>query len=165
MKIHLLHKEQFIERPLQDVFSFFERPENLAQITPAWLGFRIVTPAPILMKMHTIIEYGVNVMGARIRWKSLISEYEPPWKFVDEQLKGPYTFWRHTHGFTEVNGGTLVSDDVQYVVPLGVLGAIAQRIVVHRQLESIFAYRAEMIDTIFRGGEFPGSELSGIELN
>jgi ligand-binding SRPBCC domain-containing protein len=160
MTLYTLHKKQFIQRPLLDVFSFFERPENLATITPSWLGFRLLTRSPVLMKKDAVIEHSVRVMGVRVRWKSLIREYEPPFRFVDVQLKGPYAFWHHTHVFTEVNGGTLISDEIQYAMPLGVIGKIVQRVAVKRQLDDIFAFRAEMIKRIFGGEEFLGGELS-----
>jgi ligand-binding SRPBCC domain-containing protein len=149
MKIYQLQKEQLVERPLAEVFSFFERPENLASITPPSLGFRIVTPPPILMKEGAVFEYIVRVMGIQMRWKSLISEYKPPFRFVDEQVKGPYTFWHHTHTFTEVDGGTLIGDEVRYAMPFGIIGRLAQRLAVSRQLEDIFSHRSRVMCTMF----------------
>ena len=160
MRIHTLHKEQFIRRSLQEVFSFFEKPENLARITPPWLGFRIITPSPVPMHKGIIIEYSIRVMGRRMRWKSLISEYEPPVRFVDEQASGPYAFWSHTHTFITVDGGTLVTDNVRYALPLGVLGSVVHSLVVRRQLEHIFSYRAGVIEEIFGKGEFVGDQVS-----
>lgn len=160
MRIHTLHKEQFICRPLTEVFSFFEEPENLARITPPWLGFRIITPSPISMCKGTTIEYSIRVMGMRVTWKSLISEYEPPLRFVDEQVAGPYAFWYHTHTFVAVDGGTLVTDDVRYALPFGLLGSVVQRLVVRRQLENIFSYRAGVIEEILGEGGFIGDQLS-----
>jgi len=158
MKIYQLQKEQFVGRPLAEVFSFFERPENLAAITPPSMGFRIVTPPPILMKEGAVFEYSVRVMGIQMRWRSLISEYKPPFRFVDEQVKGPYTFWHHKHTFSEVEGGTLISDEVRYAMPFGLLGMIARRLTVKRQLEQIFAHRSQVIDTLF--GSWEPVELS-----
>lgn len=149
MKIFRLHKEQFVRRPLAEVFSFFERPENLAAITPPSMGFRIVTPPPILMKEGAVFEYSVRVMGIRMRWKSLISEYKPPFRFIDEQVKGPYTLWHHTHTFTEVHGGTLIGDEVRYAMPFGIVGRVAQRLAVSRQLEDIFSHRSQVMCTMF----------------
>jgi ligand-binding SRPBCC domain-containing protein len=160
MRIHKLHKEQFIRRPLAEVFSFFEKPENLARITPPWLGFRIITPSPIFMRKGTTIEYSIRVMGPRMTWKSMISEYAPPVRFVDEQVAGPYAFWYHTHTFIALDGGTLVTDDVRYALPLGVLGSVVHRLAVRRQLESIFSYRAGVIEEILGEGEFIGDQLS-----
>ena len=153
MKFYKLRKEQFVRRPLAEVFSFFEKPENLSKITPPSLGFRIVTPLPIVMKERAVFEYTVRVMGIRIRWKSLISDYYPPFGFVDQQVKGPYTFWHHTHTFSEVEGGTLISDEVRYALPFGILGVIARHLMVKHQLEQIFAHRSQVIDTLFGSQE------------
>ena len=150
MKTFSLKKQQFVPRPLREVFLFFETPENLAVITPPWLGFRILTPSPIRMKGGTVIEYSVRVMGIRIRWKSHISMYEPPHAFVDEQLKGPYTFWQHTHRFVEIDGGTLLADEIHYSMPFGILGQIVNRLIVYNQLQRIFNYRAQKIERMFR---------------
>lgn len=149
MKIYQLQKEQLVERPLAEVFSFFERPENLASITPPSLGFRIVTPLPIVMKEGAVFEYSVRVMGIRMRWKSLISEYNPPFRFIDEQVTGPYTFWHHIHTFTEVDGGTLIGDEVCYAMPFGIIGRLVQRLAVSRQLEDIFSHRSQVMCTMF----------------
>ena len=149
MKIYTFGREQYIQRPIEEVFSFFERPENLARITPPWLGFRIVTPTSIMMKLGAEFGYTISVMGIRMQWKSLISEYEPPFRFVDEQSSGPYAFWHHVHTFKQVDNGTLVGDEVRYAMPLGVLGTMAQRLAVKRQLESIFSYRSKVIGEMF----------------
>jgi ligand-binding SRPBCC domain-containing protein len=149
MKVYTLKKEQIVPRPLDEVFAFFERPENLARITPPWLGFRILTPSPIVMERGAKFEYTVRVMGIRVGWKSLISDYQPPHRFVDEQTKGPYVYWHHTHTFLQVDGGTLIGDEVRYAMPFGIIGTLAGRLAVRRQLEEIFSYRAQVIHAMF----------------
>ena len=156
MKIHTLYKMQIVNRPLAEVFSFFQNPENLALITPPWLGFSILTPLPVVMKEGAVFEYSVRVMGLRTRWASLICDYQPPGTFVDEQLKGPYRYWRHTHTFAEVEGGTRITDEIRYAMPFGILGEIVQRLMVKRQLETIFAYRAQVIAEMFEEQEVFG---------
>lgn len=150
MKVYHLHTEQIVARPLTAVFAFFERPENLARITPASLGFVILTPTPIEMKAGALIDYTIKVMGMRIRWKTLISSYDPPNKFVDEQLKGPYRLWHHTHTFESTNGGTKITDDVRYALPFGVLGRFAHALFVRHDLEKIFKHREKIISELFR---------------
>lgn len=149
MRIFQLRREQIIPQPLVHVFAFFERPENLARITPPWLDFRILTPSPILMKRGTTIEYSIRVLGVKARWTSRITMYEPPHAFVDEQIEGPYSFWHHTHRFLEDASGTKVIDDVRYALPLGVLGVFVHRLMVKRQLEAIFTYRASVLAQLF----------------
>ena len=153
MRVFTLTKEQRIERPVNEVFAFFERPENLATITPPELGFRILTPTPIEMKPGTLIDYSVRILGVRTHWRTLICDYQPPHRFVDSQLKGPYTFWHHTHTFEEVDGGTIIRDEVRYVLPFGWLGRLMNRLVVRRQLRGIFEFRARVIGDHFAGAE------------
>ncbi len=131
------------------MFEFFSRPENLALITPPALGFHILTPSPIDMRKDTVIDYTVKVMGVRIKWQSLITEYEPPHMFVDEQSKGPYKVWRHKHTLSEVADGTKITDEVLYALPFGLLGQLAQRLFVRSQLEYIFNYRTRVIRDLF----------------
>ena len=150
MKLYSFHREQLIDRPRTEVFKFFERPENLSIITPPELGFVILTPSPIEMHSGTMIDYSVRILGIRRHWTTLITDYRPPEMFVDVQLKGPYTFWHHTHKFVEKDSGTLIIDDVRYVMPLGPLGGLIRQIVVKRQLEKIFTFRAGVIEKYFR---------------
>ena len=145
MKVFTLTTEQRIERPLTEVFAFFERPENLATITPPELGFEILTPTPIEMKLGALIDYSVRILGVRLHWRTIICDYQPPYRFVDSQLKGPYTFWYHTHTFEEVDGGTMIRDEVRYVVPFGWVGRLMNRLVIRRRLQGIFAFRARVI--------------------
>jgi len=155
MTIHILRREQFIAAPVSDVFGFFSRPENLSKLTPPELGFVILTPPPVEMKAGALIDYTIRVFGMRVRWTTLITAYDPGRSFVDEQLKGPYSFWHHSHRFEEAPGGTLVTDEVRYALPFGPLGRLGHALVVKRQLASIFAYRAKVIGAIF--GEAQGA--------
>lgn len=152
MKTYILQREMIVRRPVQEVFEFFSRPENLVRITPPWLGFRILTPSPVVMKPGALIEYTIQVLGVRWRWQTVISAYRPPCMFVDEQLRGPYALWRHTHTFTETDGGTLIRDSVEYGMPFGLPGRLVRFLSVRRKLDTIFAYRAEVIAGIFKNG-------------
>jgi ligand-binding SRPBCC domain-containing protein len=142
-----------VPRPREEVFAFFEKPENLAMITPPSIAFRIITPTPVIMQVGALIDYTVRIMGMRRHWRTYIAEYQPPGKFVDVQLKGPYTFWHHTHRFIEHNGSTTLVDEVKYIVPLGILGRIVHSLLIRRQLESIFSYRAVVIRRLFGRAE------------
>lgn len=149
MKVYTLKKEQFVGRSRKDVFAFFERPENLTRLTPGSLGFNILTPSPIVMKEGALIDYTIRLLFFHVHWRTLISTHEPPHRFVDEQLRGPYLFWHHTHTFEEKEGGTLISDEVRYVLPFGFLGRIAHKLLIKKQLDNIFAFRADIIKNIF----------------
>ena len=151
MTIHTLKREQFISAPVADVFAFFSRPENLATLTPADLGLVIHTPLPIEMMTGTQIEYTIRVFGLPVRWTTLITAFDQGRSFIDEQLRGPYAFWRLSHRFEEAPGGTTVSDEVLYALPFGPIGALARALVVGRKLESIFDYRARAVGALFGG--------------
>lgn len=145
MNIQTLHFEQDLPRPLPEVFAFFEKPENLERITPPWLHFRILTPKPIQMSRGTLIDYSVRPFLWTFRWTSYIETYEPPHRFVDSQLRGPYSFWHHTHTFREVQGGTRIEDTLRYAVPLWWLGELMGGWLVRRQLNAIFTFRKKAI--------------------
>lgn len=139
MKVFHLKTEQKIEKPQDELFSFFSDAYNLAEITPPWLDFQMLTPAPIEMKVGTLIDYRLKLRGIPIRWQSEITDWSPPLAFTDQQRRGPYRRWIHTHTFAPVSGGTLVRDEVEYAV-LG--GSLIQKFFVAPDIEKIFAYRA-----------------------
>ena len=138
--------ELWLPRPRDEVFPFFAAARNLETITPPWLKFEVVTPEPIEMKPGTLIDYRIRVHGFPIRWRTEIREWEPPLRFVDVQLRGPYTLWHHTHTFTERDGGTVCRDEVRYR-PRG--GALMNRLFVRRDVEQIFLYRQKRLREIF----------------
>jgi ligand-binding SRPBCC domain-containing protein len=138
--------EASIELPLDiaEVFAFFAAAENLERITPPELGFRIQSPLPIEIKKDMHINYRLSLFGLPFTWSSLISHWDPPHSFVDEQVKGPYALWHHTHAFHTTPAGTLIADRVLYRLPLWPLGQLALP-VVKLQLRRIFSYRQQAI--------------------
>lgn len=145
---YLLERVQVVPRSLSDVFAFYADPDNLARITPPWLGFRILTPKTA-MRAGLQIEYRIHPLGVPQRWVSEITVWEPPRRFVDEQRRGPYRRWHHLHEFRATAGGTEIRDRVTYELPLGPLGRLAHGLVVRRQLESIFAFRERAVRDLF----------------
>ena len=118
MTVYKLNRELWVPRPLPDVFEFFSRAENLQRITPPWMMFRILTPGPIEMREGATIAYALRVRGIPLRWLTQIERWDPPFEFIDIQTKGPYKLWRHTHRFSEVEGGTLIVDTVEYALTI-----------------------------------------------
>ena len=149
MKVYNLEFKQTINKPIGEVFSFFSKPENLALITPEKLDFKILTPLPIKMKQGQLIDYTIKLLGKNIRWRTIITEYEEGVRFVDQQLKGPYSMWHHTHEFKEVNGSVEMTDKIYYVMPFGLLGRIVNYFIVKNDLNNIFKYRFKIISQLF----------------
>ncbi len=149
MKTRKLMTEIWLDKPREVVFPFFADAHNLDRITPPWLHFRIVTPPPIKMKKGTLIEYRLRLHHIPISWKTELSVWEPPFRFVDQQIKGPYKVWIHEHTFEEKDGGTLVRDEVTYAVPGGIIEPVIHALMVGPDVRKIFAYRQETIREIF----------------
>lgn len=144
-----LRREVLIPAQRDEVFEFFSDPANLAKITPKSVGFRDLTPDARPMRLGMQIIHEIRWFGLPVRWVTLIEEYDPPRRFVDTQLKGPYKYWRHEHTFEETPGGTLMRDHVQYELPFGILGVVTHRLIVARQLRRIFDYRGRKIRKLF----------------
>ena len=141
--VNRLERTQLLERPVEDVFAFYADAANLEAITPPFLHFRILTPTPIAMRVGTRIEYALSLHGVPVRWRTLISRWEPGVCFVDEQESGPYALWRHTHTFEPRGTFTLMRDVVEYREPFGALGRLAHVLVMRRMLDRIFDYRQD----------------------
>ncbi len=146
MRTHVLHREQRLQGSPAEVFPFFGDARNLEAITPPLLRFEVITPDPIPMQVGTIIQYRLRVHGVHVGWTTSIQEWEPGVRFVDCQIRGPYVLWHHTHTFDDDGaGGTIMRDTVRYALPFGPLGELAHRAIVKRDLEAIFAHRAEKV--------------------
>ncbi len=150
-RTYRIERSQTVPRPLEDVFAFFSDPSNLERITPAFLHFKVPTPAPIAFGPGAVIEYRLRLHGVPFRWKTLIEAVDAPRRFVDSQLTGPYRRWVHVHSFRREPGGdgTIVEDSVEYEMPLGPLGRLARALFVRASLERIFEHRREAIARIF----------------
>ena len=154
MKLYTLESNQFINKPIEEVFQFFSKPENLSVITPAKLGFKILSPNPIKMEVGRLIDYNIYLMGIPIHCRTLITDYEPPNMFVDQQIKGPYAMWHHTHTFHKVKGGVEIKDRVVYSIPFGFLGRLLNYLWIKRDLNNIFLHRKKVIDKLFENNDY-----------
>jgi ligand-binding SRPBCC domain-containing protein len=146
MHISTFSTRQIVDASLVEVFGFFSDATNLERLTPPWLQFRILTPAPIAMSAGTLIDYRLRWRDVPLRWRTEIEVWEPFSRFVDRQIRGPYRLWRHEHLFEEHRGGTQVVDQVAYAA---IGGRLAHRLIVDRDVETIFAYRRQALKAIF----------------
>jgi len=145
-RVHVLQRRQRLELPAERAFEFFAQARNLAVITPPWMGFDVITPEPIEMRPGALIDYRLKLHGVPVRWRTRIEVWEPPVRFIDVQVSGPYALWEHTHTF-ERDGeqGVVIGDHVRYAIPLGLLGRIAHAAFVKRDLERVFDYRERAV--------------------
>ncbi|MFL5863603.1 MAG: SRPBCC family protein [Solirubrobacteraceae bacterium] len=141
MVVHRLERRQRLDTPLDIVFEFFARAQNLERITPPWLQFELLDPEPAQMGEGTLINYRLRLHGLPLRWTSRIDEWNPGHSFVDRQVRGPYRLWRHRHTFVADGAATIVGDEVDYALPLGRVGDLAHPLLVRRDLGRIFDYR------------------------
>ena len=149
MKPHTLIKHTEINKPITEVFDFFGKAENLNELTPPDLHFNIITPLPIAMKAGTIIDYKIRLGIIPMKWKTLISAWEPPFRFVDEQLSGPYVTWIHEHKFEYSGQKTKMTDTIQYVAPGLFLEPIVHNLFIKSKVNQIFEYREKRLKELF----------------
>lgn len=153
MAEYLLERSQRIEVPVERAFAFYGDALNLEPMTPPWLHFEVTTPGRIAMRAGALLDYRLRLHGVPIRWRTRIETWEPPRRFVDTQLKGPYSLWEHTHTFeADGEGATVIHDRVRYAIPLGPIGALANLLFVRRDLRRIFDYRATAVERLAKIG-------------
>jgi len=144
---HQLRAESWLPYDRRTVFEFFSDPGNLERLTPPWSQFEILTNLNVEMREGALIDYRMRLRGIPMKWRSEISVWEPPFRFVDRMLRGPYREWVHEHRFEECDGGTLVTDEVHYAVRGG---NTLHRLLVRPDLERIFRYRRERVEEELR---------------
>lgn len=135
-RFHTLRREQWIPRAIDEVFAFFADAGNLEAITPPWLGLRILTPGPIRIAAGTEVRYRLCWHGVPVSWTTEIRRWDPPYRFVDVQLHGPYRLWHHTRRFETGDGGTRMTDLVRYRLFFGLPGRAVHAMKVRRDVET-----------------------------
>ena len=151
MGFYQLHKTQKIPASIDQVWDFISSPANLKKITPEYMGFNI-TSKLLSEKMYPgmIISYKVSpVLGIKMTWVTEITHIKEKEYFVDEQRIGPYSMWHHEHKIEPIDGGVLMIDIVSYKPPFGILGSIANAILIKKQLKEIFDFRTVAVEKMF----------------
>ena len=144
--IFRLRRDLVVPAHRDRVFSFFSDAHNLDRITPPFLRFRILSPGPIVMKVDARIQYAILLHGIPLRWTSAITVWDPPNRFADMQVRGPYRWWHHEHRFEDLGAATRVIDEVEYAC-LG--GRLVHALFVKRDIERIFDFRTQALAAEF----------------
>ncbi len=149
--MYCIEREQQLYCSLETAWKFFSTPYNLAKITPRELKFEVLTNLEgVELAEGLIIDYTIRpLLGIPVHWQTKITHVNHLRSFTDFQLQGPYALWNHYHEFTENKHGVLMFDKVDYELPLGWLGKLTHSLVVEKKLNHIFAYRREVLETIF----------------
>ncbi len=140
----IVESRMWLPKPRAEVFAFFADPANLPSLLPPSLRVRLLG-APPPMAAGAVFDLGLVWLGLPLRWRVFIREYDPPVRFLDVQVRGPYARWEHRHLFLSEGDGTRVEDRVVYRLPLGPLGRLAHGLVVGRQLGAMWEYRRRRI--------------------
>ena len=152
MKTYQLKFEQYLPIPLAEAWDFFSSPFNLSKITPPEMKFVVTSDYDEKTKMYPgmIITYKITpILGIKMNWMTEITHVKDNDYFVDEQRFGPYALWHHQHHFKEVKGGVLMTDVLNYAIPYGIIGRLANKILVEKQIMKIFNYRTKEINKLF----------------
>ena len=140
MADYIVESRMWLPKPRAEVFAFFADPATLVRVSPPSLGLRLLGPPPAMTAGATF-DLRLTWFGLPLRWRTFVREYDPPFRFLDVQVRGPYARWEHRHIFLAEAGGTTVEDRTVYRLPLGVLGRLAHVLVVHRELVAMWKYR------------------------
>ena len=149
--IHELKQSQQLNCSPEVAWEFFSSPYNLERITPAGMNFRILNNPPRdRIYEGLLIEYKVTPLPLfTVRWQTRIMEVNQGEHFTDLQVKGPYKLWKHRHMFTPARDGVLMTDHLQYELPLGFLGEMAHTLLVKRRVRHIFKHRRKVLESLF----------------
>lgn len=153
-KVYQLKRIQVIPVGIETAWKFFSDPNNLLTITPPFLNLKMTNELfGDEAYSGQIITYKVKpILGIAVFWMTEITHVERLKFFVDEQRKGPYKLWHHQHHFRPVEGGVEMTDLVHYSLPFGILGILANTLIVRNKLNEIFRYRFEKIEQLFGRG-------------
>jgi len=152
MKIYTIERTQTLHTTISKAWVFFSNPQNLCLITPGYMNFKILFRlAEDKIYTGQMIHYSICVIpGLPVYWLTEITRVREPHYFVDEQRKGPYKLWQHQHHFKEVNDGVEMRDVVNYVIPFGFVGRLANDLFVEKRVNAIFDYRFKALEEFFK---------------
>jgi len=156
MADYVMESRLWLPRSRSDVFDFLANPSNLSRVTPPSLRVRLLTP-DVRMAAGAVLDFRLAWLGLPLTWRLFVREWDPPYRFVDVQLRGPYARWEHRHRLLIEGDGTCVEDRLTYRLPGGALGRTAHALLVGRQLRAAWAYRRERLQMLLAPLSAPAS--------
>lgn len=148
--ITTLRQTQFLPVTLEKAWQYFSNPANLNDITPEYMSFEIRSDIPDKVYPGLLICYRIVPMfNLPMSWVTEITHVKEQDYFIDEQRFGPFAMWHHEHHFKAVEGGVMMTDLLSYRIGKSMLGYIAGKLLVHRRVKDIFAYRCEKLKLLF----------------
>ena len=150
MAFYSIKSEQKLPITMEEAWNFFSSPKNLNKITPPDMHFVITNDPEPKMYEGQIITYKVTpFLGIKMSWMTEITTVKNNQYFIDEQRFGPYSLWHHRHSFTEIEGGILAKDEVNYKLPFGILGDLIHSLFIKKKLADVFKYRKKVLKENF----------------
>lgn len=142
---------QFVNKPIEEAFEFFSDATNLERITPSQLSFKIKSQSTEDIQEGTEFVYKLKIHGFPATWKTMITNWDPPFQFVDYQLKGPYQVWFHNHLFVPTDSGTLLIDEVKFILPMPWISNYLVAWFIKRDVSQIFDHRFHYMKQYYAG--------------
>ena len=141
---HIIEQRLVIGRPRPDVFAFFADTSHVNRLTPPWLRVTLLG-GEARRRAGAVLDYRVVCFGVPVSWRAFVREFDPPYRFLEVQLRGPFARWEHRHRFLATGGTTLMEDRLVYRLPFGLLGRAVHPILVGRVVGAAWAYRTRRI--------------------
>jgi ligand-binding SRPBCC domain-containing protein len=142
---HIVERRLLIGRGRPEVFAFLADPHRASRLLPPWLRVQLLTDSAVPVGAGTVLDFRVACLGLSFAWRAFVREFDPPFRFLDVQLRGPFARWEHRHRFLAVGDATLMEDRLVYRLPLGVAGRAAHAVVVARLMAAAWRYRTRRI--------------------
>jgi ligand-binding SRPBCC domain-containing protein len=142
-----------VRAPVEEVFAFHLDTRNAARIAPRTMPVLAVRGSfPLAEGDEVELDVRLWPLPLRRTWRVRAERIVPPSLVADTMLAGPFPAWTHEHRFADLEDGTTrLTDHVDYRVPLGALGTLADRLVLHRLLERAFRARQAVTRELLEG--------------
>ena len=145
---HILEQRLLIGRARPEVFAFFADPACASRLVPPWIRVTLLSGAGKAVVAGTVLDYRITCLGVPFAWRAFVREFDPPFRFLDAQLRGPFARWEHRHRFLTDDNGTLMEDRLVYRLPLGLVGRAVHAVVLGRLMTAAWRHRTQRIGAL-----------------